>query len=388
MKKRKWIWLGMWILSVVGISFLGGAVSYGLFFAMTLLPIASFLYLLCVYLRFKIYQEVESRDMVCGQAMPYYFVLRNEDYFGFTSVKVNMFPDFSFVEGVAEDVEYELLPGDEFVYRTTIVCKYRGEYEVGVKEVVVTDFFGIFSLRYKVLGTIKAIVHPKLVELNALSEDVQMIAAPHREALGEQSEPDVLVREYVSGDSLKRIHWKSSARQQRLMTRQYTGEEKQGIVLLFDTKRYSKKLAEYIPLESKVLEIVLALNLFFAKKQQRITTYWMQNGIRKCDIESVKSFQEFHGKAESVIFDKDEDSILLFRNLCESGTLYTSKMVIGVFHEINDEVIYLTEQLEAVGVMVLLYVVTDKDISEYVRQSTARKHIIAIATEAELGGIL
>ncbi|MBQ7943562.1 MAG: DUF58 domain-containing protein [Lachnospiraceae bacterium] len=388
MKIRKWIWLVMWILSLVGISFYGGAVSYGFFFAMTLLPVISFIYLLCVYLRFKIYQEVESRDMICGQAMPYYFVLRNEDYFGFAGVKVRMFPNFSFVEGVAEDVEYELLPGDEFIYHTTIVCKYRGEYEVGVKEVIVTDFFGIFRLRYKVLGTIKAIVHPKLVELTSLSEEIQMAAAPQREAYGEQSEPDVLVREYVSGDSLKRIHWKSTARQQRLMTRQYTGEEKQGITLLFDTKRYSKREDIYIPLESKILETTLALNLFFAKKQQRITTYWTQNGIRKCDIESMSSFQDFHAKAEAVIFDKDEDSLRLFKELCESGSLYASKMVIGIFHEINDEVVYLAEQLAIAGITVLVYVVTDEDIESFVRQSTARKHIIAIPAEAELGGIL
>ncbi len=388
MKIRKWIWFVMWILSIVGISCYGGAVSYGLFFAMTLLPVISFIYLLCVYLRFKIYQEVESRDMTCGQPMPYYFVLRNEDYFGFAGVKVKMFPNFSYVEGVAEDVEYELLPGDEFIYYTTISCKYRGEYEVGVKEVIVTDFFRIFHLRYKVLGTIKAIVHPKLVELTSLSEEIQMAAAPQREAYGEQSEPDVLVREYVRGDSLKRIHWKATARQQQLMTRQYTGEEKQGITLLFDTKRYYKKPDDYIPLESKMLETVLALNLFFAKKQQHISTYWTQSGIRKCDIGNMSSFQEFHTKAESVIFDKDEDSMLLFKGLCESGSLYASKMVIGVFHEINDETVYLSEQLAMAGVTVLLYVVTDEDIEAYVRQSTARKRMIAIPTEAELGGIL
>lgn len=388
MKKRKWIWLCIWILSIIGISFFGGAVSYGFFFAATLVPVVSFIYLFCVFFRFKIYQEVESRDMICGQAMPYYFVLRNEDYFGFTSVKVKMFPNFSLVEGVAEDEEYELLPGDEFIYRTTIVCKYRGEYEVGVKEVIVTDFFGIFHMRYNVLGTIKAIVHPKLVELASLSEEIQMVAAPQREAYGEQSEPDVLVREYISGDDLKRIHWKSTARQQRLMTRQYTGEEKQGITLLFDTKRYSKKQDFYIPLESKILETALALNLFFAKKQQRITTYWMQNGIKKCDIENMRSFQEFHGKAEGVMFAQDEDSLQMFRDLCASGTLYASKMVIGVFHEVNDEMVYLAEQLATVGITVLLYIVTDKDIEEFVRQSTVRKHIIVVGTETELGGVL
>ena len=69
MKKNR-IMLGiLWILSIIGISFYGGAVSYGFFFALTLMPIISYVYLLCVYFRFHIYQEVQSREMICRQSL-------------------------------------------------------------------------------------------------------------------------------------------------------------------------------------------------------------------------------------------------------------------------------------------------------------------------------
>ena len=135
-KKYRFLFLCLWVLSLAAISFSGGAVSYGFFFGMTVLPFVSLFYILCVYLRFKIYQELGSRSMVCGEPTEYFFVLENEEYFAFTGVSIRLFSDFSYVEELPDDTEYELLPGDRFTYETRLVCKYRGEYEVGVKEVV------------------------------------------------------------------------------------------------------------------------------------------------------------------------------------------------------------------------------------------------------------
>lgn len=115
-----------WILSLVGISFYGGAVSYGIFFGITLLPFLSFFYIFCVLLRYKIYQEIVSRNIVCGQSVPYYFVLQNEDRFAFSGIKIYFLSDFSYIEKLPERITYELLPGDKYQYETSFVCKYWG----------------------------------------------------------------------------------------------------------------------------------------------------------------------------------------------------------------------------------------------------------------------
>ncbi len=388
MRKRRWIWLVLWLLSLVGISFYGGAASYGLFFALTLIPVVSFLYLLCVFARFKIYQEVESREMVCGQAMPYYFILRNEDKFGFAGVNVRMFPDFSYVEDVAEDIEYELLPGDEFLYRTKIVCRYRGEYEVGVREAVVTDFFRIFRFRYKVVGTIRAIVRPKLVELNEITGLSEVTVDLQKESLISKTEPDVVVRDYVRGDSLNRIHWKATAREQKLKVRTDTGEEKQGIRILFDTKRYNDKPKDYLPLESKILEILLALGMFFAERNVTVSAYYAHNGVQRCDITGMRSFEDFYARMSGLYFEEENDPEALFGQLYEQGVLSDTKVVIGVFHRWNDAMMHWMEQLSVSGVIVLVYLVTDENMDEYMRQNTARKKVIVIPTDGELEGVL
>ena len=388
LRVRKWIWLCIWILTLVGISFYGGAVSYGLFWAVSLLPLVSFVYLLCVYLRFRIYQEIESRQVVCDQPMPYYFVLRNEDKFGFASVKVRMFPDYSYVEDVDKDVEYELLPGDEYLYRTKLVCRYRGEYEVGVKEVIITDFFGIFSFKYRMPGTIRAIVRPKIVEICEVNSLSNLAVDMEREALLNKTEPDVVVRDYVNGDSLRKIHWKAVARLGKLLVRNDIGTEKQGVAILFDTCRYSRKMAEHLPVESKLLESLLALTMFFAGKNVPVTVFYGKNGLAREEVSGLRSFESFYARVSNMIFDEEENPLRVMEQVYERVLFRDARILVCVFHSWNDKMMMLSEQIAATGVCVVAYVVTDESCEEYRKHNTDRKKVVVIPVHAELEGVL
>jgi len=388
MRKRKWIWLFLWILSLVGISFYGGAVSYGLFWSLLLVPVVSFSYLLYVYLRFRIYQEIESRQVICGQPSPYYFGLRNEDKLGFASIQVRMFPDYSYVENVAEEVEYELLPGDEVLYRSRIICKYRGEYEVGVKEVILTDFFGIFRFRYPVPGAIWGIVKPRLVSVLGLSALEDVVVNLERESYLAQNEPDVVVRGYVPGDSLKKIHWKNVARTGELCVRKDKGTEKQGILLVFDTCRYSQEMAKYLPLESKMLECLLALALFWAEKNTQISVCYRQNDVQRVDITGMKDFEDFYMRTADMTFQNQESSKTLLEWVVSQGAVWDAKVLVCVFHEWTEAMMELAERVVASGVSVIAYVVTDDNLEEYIKYNTDRQKVIPVSITADLEGVL
>ena len=109
MKKNRLFLLFVWILSLVGISFYGGPVSYGFFLMVTMVPVISVIYLICVFLRFRIYQKLESKTLVCNQMVPFYFTLQNEDYFTYSGVRVSFFSSFCTIHGLEDNREYELL---------------------------------------------------------------------------------------------------------------------------------------------------------------------------------------------------------------------------------------------------------------------------------------
>ena len=147
MRRNRIIWLCLWVLSLVGISFRGGAVSYGFFAVLTLVPIISLLYLLAVYILFHVYQKVEQRYASVNEPVRYHFSLVNEYPLLFCGIRVNFFSSFSTITGLDSETEYELQPHTRIEKETNLICKYRGEYEVGIKEIEIQDFFRLFRIR-------------------------------------------------------------------------------------------------------------------------------------------------------------------------------------------------------------------------------------------------
>lgn len=388
MKIRRWILLCLWILSLVAISFYGGTVSYGLFFGVTLLPVLSFVYLFLVYRCFTLHQKIESRNLVCGQPIPYYFVLQNESHFAFSGVSVRLFSSFSYVEKLPDDREYELLPKDKFTFETRLVCKYRGEYEVGVKEIIVTDFFRLFTLRYAVPSTIRALVQPKIVRIEELSSIADISALLQKEAFSMQTEPDVTLRDYMEGDTLKQIHWKATAKEQTLKVRNRIGEEKQGLSLFCDTKRYDQDNKKYLPLENKLLETLLALGFFFAEKNVAFSAFYSQGGIMKCPVNGIQEFENFYANVSNMVFDGKEEPAEVLEQAAVGGLFADSRVVFCVLHTLNDALMTLTEQLSTSGVIVVIYLVTEQNMEQFVKQSSLRRRIVVIPVDAELEGRL
>ncbi len=388
MRIRRFCLLIFWILSLIAISVQGGVISYGFFFCVTILPVLSLVYMLFVYFLFKIYQRVDSRKMVCGQPMPYFFVLQNEGFYPFASISVRMFSSFSSVEELFGDKEYELLAKDKYTYETKIVCKYRGEYEVGIKEIVVTDFLRLFRISYPIAEPIKAIVMPKIIRVTTLNSLEDLAVYMQRNTVMATTEPDVLVRNYVTGDAIKQIHWKTSAREQTWKVRNRIGEEKQGIAILFDTRRYSKRMHEYIPVENKILETVLALGVFLAEKNVAYEVCYGQSSLRKVNVNSVQGFEQFYETVSEVIYRGDECFTDTLQNAIKSGITLQNRVLLLVLHELTLELMQLTEQLAETGILLILYVVTEENIEDYLKQSNERRKIIVIPTESELEGRL
>ena len=387
MKVRRCLLGGLWVLALTAISFYGGAISYGFFFGVTLVPVISLIYLMCVYFRFKIYQETEKKNLVCGQPTPYFFILQNEDWFAYTGISVKMHSSFSYAEESFENVEYELLPGDKSVCETTLVCKYRGEYEIGVKEVVLTDFFRLFRFRYAVSGQIKAVVSPAVVQIQELKSIADLPVPVQRDTLG-STEPDILVRDYVEGDSLKQVHWKATAREQKLKVRIMTGKENQSISIFCDTRRYSEDMRAFLPLENKILEAFLAVSYYFAGADKAFDAYYGQNGVVKNHVEEISGFDDFYHSVSEINFDRNEHPQDVLEQVTGQGVIWGNSLVFCVFHELSPVILDITERLAAGGVIVVIYVVTDEDPKELLKQGSTRRRIVVLPVEAALEGRL
>ena len=90
------------ILTAVFASFFGGPLPYALFYLSLLLPLISYLYLLYIYNRFRVYQLIDKKTLTKHETVPFRFILANEDLLTYAHIHVTFLDDFSSLEHVAE----------------------------------------------------------------------------------------------------------------------------------------------------------------------------------------------------------------------------------------------------------------------------------------------
>lgn len=107
--------------------------------------------------------------------------------------------------------------------RFPIKCPQRGTFIFGPSIIRSGDLFGFFRREKRIEVLDYLFVYPRLVPLEKLGIPSRQFFGDIRLRRHLFQDPVLTagVRDYISGDSLKRIHWKSSARLGKLQTKVY-----------------------------------------------------------------------------------------------------------------------------------------------------------------------
>ena len=388
MKRNRIILIILWIMSLVGISFFGGTVSYGFFAAVTLVPLVSFVYLLLVFLRFKIYQRMDSRHVVADEQSDFYITLQNEDYFAFTSIRMNLYSGFSELAGIDGSAEYELMPRTGIKRDTKLLCRYRGEYEAGVKEVVIRDFLNLFSFTYRNPEPFRVTVLPRIVVLDSVRTVEESLGAM-ADTYNATGEPDVVVREYQPGDDARMIHWRASAGKGKLLVRKTVGIEKQGISIAMEPGRYSDDPESFFPLENRICEIVIALTMYYLNARTPVTVFMLQDDLSADRVRDTDGFNAFYSRISAYRFDQKQDKQGKMSDLLSgNGAVINSKILILVLYDISPETENLIRSLGQSGVYILVYIVNESREKDYSSLNLPRCMIHISAPDTDLREVL
>jgi uncharacterized protein (DUF58 family) len=126
-------------------------------------------------------------------------------------------------------------------YRYRIPAKRRGLHRIGPASVTATDPFGMVTRRRSFPATDGFIVYPRVVP-------VSTVIVPARQPFGDYKPAQPIVedplrmsgvREYVPGDSPRRIHWRATARTGTLQTRIYEPSASPIAAIFLDTITFS-----------------------------------------------------------------------------------------------------------------------------------------------------
>lgn len=127
-------------------------------------------------------------------------------------------------------------PGRSRSYVARTLLSRRGDFDLGPTIVSSGDPFGLFLYRTSFPGTRKLEVLPYFVELESFFPPVGLLSGGQslRKKTVEVTPYAAGVREYAPGDSLNRIHWKSTARRQQLMVKEFEQDPQADIWVFLD----------------------------------------------------------------------------------------------------------------------------------------------------------
>jgi uncharacterized protein (DUF58 family) len=133
-------------------------------------------------------------------------------------------------------------------YTYQLGSETRGRYTVGPLRVRVADSFGLVSITRAFTSTSVLTVTPRIIPLSRPPRGGHWLAGSEdgQRSIAASGEDDVAPRAYRSGDSLHRVHWRSTARYGELMVRREEQFWRNTAALFLDSRRagYSAAMFE------------------------------------------------------------------------------------------------------------------------------------------------
>ena len=116
-----------------------------------------------------------------------------------------------------------LPPKQERAWTIRTICQRRGRYTLGPITLYSGDPLGFFTVRRALSPTSNIVVYPPTVDIPYFPLPTGLL--PGGDALRRRTHyittNAASVREYVPGDSFNRIHWRSTARRDRLIVKEF-----------------------------------------------------------------------------------------------------------------------------------------------------------------------
>jgi uncharacterized protein (DUF58 family) len=159
----------------------------------------------------------------------------------------------------------------------------RGEYSFGAVNAFVSTPIGLLARRFRFSADKMVPVYPSFIqmrkyELLAISNRLQDVGIKKIRRIGQNMEFE-LIKEYVSGDDIRTINWKATARRNQLMVNHYQDEKSQQVYSLIDKGRVMQMPFEGMSLLDYAINATLVISNIAIKKFDKAGVITFQDKI-------------------------------------------------------------------------------------------------------------
>lgn len=342
MIKNRITFIFLLVLSIIFKYNFGGFVPSFLFNTLLSLLIFSICYTLYVFVKFKFVQDIDKKVILKGEKLHLVISLSNEGFLIYPYVYVSFFDSHLLLnsDNYSQSLYISPFSKKEFVF--DIECKYRGEYEIGIRDIFIEDFLGIMRLKYKIKETKKIVVYPKIEHLSrfdVFTSNISYSINISRSMFEDASNLKDL-RDYSYGDSFKKIHWKLTARNSKLMVKNFHSTTDMNVNILLDLRNNGFSRENNIIIEDKLIEAAISVIHFYLSQSSAISFMYFNEELEIIKASDQNDFEFIYKTLSCLDFKQSIPLSDIVKLQCESSNLstdliiFTSIMDIELYNEI------------------------------------------------------
>lgn len=170
-------------------------------------------------------------------------------------------------------IEEKLKPNSNYTYEYALRPTSRGEYLFGKLNIYTVSPIGLIARRYVFDDNHTVCCYPSFIQLRkfdfaSFNHQSSEYGINKMRRIGHTMEFEQ-IKEYVTGDDIRSLNWKATAKRNQLMINQYTDEKSQLVYSIIDTGRVMKMPFEELSLLDYAINATLALSNVILKKQDK-----------------------------------------------------------------------------------------------------------------------
>jgi uncharacterized protein (DUF58 family) len=209
------------IFALIGGLYTGRDIFFNLVYLISLLLIVSFAWSWSNINWVHISRVTRTRRTQVGRPLEERFSIRNTSIIPKLWIELR---DHSSLPGhLSSKVVSSLGARASFTWRVNTICQQRGRYRLGPIRLSTSDPFGLFPFDRDLTPTTNVVVYPMTVDIQQFALPVGVL--PGGDAVRRRTHYVTTnasgVRDYAPGDSFSRIHWRSTARRDRLIVKEF-----------------------------------------------------------------------------------------------------------------------------------------------------------------------
>lgn len=362
MAKTRAFYIVILLLSVAAVVVLGSWASFLALYALLLLPLAALATLLLYPSMVWMRPECERRAFVKGEEMPFTLTIRNHSIFTYPNVDLTL--ESGDLLHAAEEADADpdqplsLPPRYKAQRQYRLRFPYRGVYTLGVKQARVTDFLGLFRLRFKPGRTVRVTVYPKLIEGFAIPQSPRQMSEGSEgyDRFSEQMADVSDVRKHNPNDDFRQIHWKLTAKRGEFIVKNHRTPGLARTAIVLDTSATGLPGRMQVGYEDQMASLAATALDCCIKNRQAARLIYGPMGDDMLDVVNPEDMEKALGLLAVLSFDREAGGLaqMLSRLLLLKQSL-TGLVVFAA--RVDEAVQTLLKEAVTVGHNVTLYYV-------------------------------